>query len=69
MGTVSQSQAEGEPEGHLNGNLCHRIVETHVEFLRDGLQQHPPERQQTLNEAGTPDSPHYEPVEPPAGQN
>lgn len=43
---LSQGQAEGEPEGHLYRNLCHRVVEAHVEFLRDGLEQHPSERQQ-----------------------
>lgn len=40
-----QGQTEGEPEGHLHRNLGHRVVETHVEFLGDGLEQHPPERQ------------------------
>ncbi|XP_068566474.1 uncharacterized protein [Cebidichthys violaceus] len=34
-------QAEGQSEGHLYGNLCHRVMETHVELLRYRLQQHP----------------------------
>lgn len=40
-GEASQGQTEGESEGHLYRNLRHRVMETHVELLRDGLQQHP----------------------------
>jgi hypothetical protein len=37
----SQGQAERQAEGHLHGNLCHGVMETHVEFLRDGFEKHP----------------------------
>lgn len=36
----SQSQTKGESEGHFHGNLGHRVMEAHVELLRNGLQQH-----------------------------
>lgn len=42
---ASQGQTEREPEGHFYRNLCHGIVEAHVEFLRNGLEQHPSKRQ------------------------
>lgn len=47
---ASQSQTKGESEGHLYRNLRHRVMEAHVELLRDGLQQHPPERRQKEKE-------------------
>lgn len=34
---TSRGQAEREPEGHLHRHLRHRVVETHVELLRDGF--------------------------------
>ena len=40
--TASQSQAKGQPEGQLHGNLRNRVMETHVELLRNRFQQHPP---------------------------
>lgn len=42
---ASRSQTEGEPEGHLDRNLWNGVVKTHVELLRNGLQQHPPGHQ------------------------
>lgn len=38
-----QGETKRESEGHLYRYLCHRIMETHVEFLRYGFEQHPPE--------------------------
>lgn len=43
---ASQGEPEGESEGHFYRNFCHRVMETHVEFLRDGLEQHPSEGEQ-----------------------
>lgn len=39
---ASQGETKRESEGHLYWYLCHRIVETHVEFLRYRFEQHPP---------------------------